>query len=155
MPGTYFGNLSFVPALPSPIPSPGITVVLPLLAPMKAGAHVGLFHVDPIIGLAPAMDAFGHLVVGTVDAGGESATFHNVVTFSTVVGYLSTGSTVGDVNGDGVVSCADISIVRSGFGKHTGQAGFNSAADLNNDGIIDIRDLFLVTHQLPSGSDCH
>ncbi|MGC2658007.1 MAG: hypothetical protein WA324_08510, partial [Bryobacteraceae bacterium] len=31
MPGTYFENLSFSPALPEPIPAPGITVVLPLL----------------------------------------------------------------------------------------------------------------------------
>ena len=139
MPGTYFENLAFVPVLPSPVPAPGITVVLPLLTPMTTGAHLSLYHIDPIIGLAPAMDTFHNPVIGTVNADGLSATFNNVVTFSTVVAYLSTGSVLGDVNGDGSVNCADVSILKSSFGKHTGQAGFNSAADLNNDGTVDIQ----------------
>ncbi len=155
MPGTYFENLSFVPALPSPVPAPGITVVLPLLTPMAPGAQLSLYHIDPVLGLSPAMNAFGNPVVGTVDPAGLSATFNNVVTFSTVVAYLSTGSTLGDVNGDGAVNCADVSIVKSGFGKHTGQAGYNVAADLSNDGTIDIRDLFIVTRQLPKTTVCH
>lgn len=155
MPGTYFENLSFTPALPEPIPAPGITVVLPLLTPMTPGALLSLYHIDPIIGLAPAMNAFGHPVIGTVDAGGVSATFNNVVTFSTVVAYLSTGSVLGDVNGDGTVNCADVSIVKSSFGTHTGQAGYNVAADLNNDGTVNILDLFIVSRQLAPGAVCH
>jgi hypothetical protein len=154
VPGTYFENLSFVPALPSPVPPPGITVVLPLLTPMTPGAHLSLYHIDPILGLAPAMNAFGQAVIGTVNADGNSATFYNVVTFSTVVAYLSTGSILGDVNGDGVVNCADVSIVKSSFGKRVGQAGYNVAADLNNDGTVDIRDLFIVSRQLAAGTVC-
>lgn len=155
VPGTYFENLSFVPALPEPVPAPGITVVLPLLTPMTPGASLSLYHIDPIIGLAPAMNASGNPVVGTVNADGVDATFNNVVTFSTVVAYLSTGSVLGDVNGDGVVNCVDVSIVKSSFGTHTGQAGFNSAADLNNDGTVNILDLFIVSRQLPAGIVCH
>ncbi len=155
MPGTYFENLAFVPALPSPVPAPGITVVLPLLVPMTPGAHLSLYHIDPIIGLAPAINASGSPVIGTVNADGLSATFNNVVTFSTVVAYLSTGSILGDVNGDGTVNCADVSIVKSSFGTHTGQAGFNIAADLNNDGTVNILDLFIVTRQLAAGTVCH
>ena len=155
MPGTYFENLSFSPTLSEPIPAPGITVVLPLLTPMTPGAHLSLYHIDPILGLAPAMNASGHPVVGTVNADGVSATFNNVVTFSTVVAYLSTGSVLGDVNGDGSVNCADVSILKSSFGTHTGQAGFNSAADLNNDGTVNILDLFIVTRQLSAGTVCH
>jgi hypothetical protein len=154
MPGTYFENLSFVPALPEPVPAPGITVVLPLLTPMSPGANLSLYHIDPIIGLAPAMNASGNPVVGTVNADGVSATFNNVVTVSTVVAYLSNGSILGDVNGDGSVNCTDVSIVKSSFGKHTGQAGFNSAADLNNDGTVNILDLFIVSRQLPAGMVC-
>ncbi|HLJ17422.1 MAG TPA: dockerin type I domain-containing protein [Bryobacteraceae bacterium] len=154
MPGTYFENLSFSPALPEPIPAPGITVVLPLLTPMTPGAQLNLYHIDPIIGLAPAMSASGQPVIGTVNAGGVSATFNNVVTFSTVVAYLSTGSILGDVNGDGKVNCADVSIVKSGFGTHTGQAGYNIAADLNNDGTVNILDLFIVSRQLAAGAVC-
>jgi serine protease len=155
MPGTYFENLSFSPDLTEPIPAPGITIVLPLLTPMTPGAQLSLYHIDPIIGLAPAMNASGQPVLGTVNAGGLSATFNNVVTFSTVVAYLSTGSVLGDVNGDGVVNCADVSIVKNSFGTHTGQPGFNVAADLNNDGTVNILDLFIVSRQLASGTVCH
>jgi Dockerin type I domain len=163
VPGTYFENISFQlsgpsvgpgQTLPEPLPAPGITVVLPLLMPMTPGAHLSLYHIDPILGLAPAMNASGNPVVGTVDAGGVSATFNNVVTFSTVVAYLSTGSILGDVNGDGVVNCADVSILKSSFGTHTGQAGFNIAADLNNDGTVNILDLFIVSRQLKAGTVC-
>ncbi len=154
MPGTYFENLSFVPALPEPIPAPGVTVVLPLLTPMTPGAHLSLYHIDPLIGLAPAMNAFGNPVIGTVNADELSATFDNVVTFSTVVAYLSTGSVLGDVNGDGKVNCADVSIVKSSFGTRTGQAGYNIAADLNNDGTVNILDLFIVSRQLSTGTVC-
>jgi hypothetical protein len=153
-PGTYFENLSFSPDLPEPIPAPGITVVLPLLTPMTPGAHLSLYHIDPIAGLSPAMNASGSPVVGTVNSDGLSATFNNVVTFSTVVAYISNGSVLGDVNGDGLVNCADVSIVKSGFGTHTGQAGYNIAADLNNDGTINILDLFIVSKQLTAGTVC-
>ena len=155
MPGTYFENLSFSPALAEPIPAPGITIVLPLLTPMTPGAHLSLYHIDPIIGLAPAMNASGNPVVGTVNSDGVSATFNNVVTLSTVVAYLSNGSVLGDVNGDGNVNCVDVSLVKSSFGKRTGQVGFNSAADLNNDNTVNILDLFIVSRQLPAGTVCH
>jgi hypothetical protein len=155
MPGTYFENLSFSPTLPEPIPAPGITVVLPLLTPMTAGANLSLYHIDPIIGLAPAMNAFGHPVIGTVNADGVSATFNNIVTFSTVVAYLSNGSVLGDVDGNGTVNCLDVSIVKSAFGTHTGQPGYNVAADINNDGTVNILDLFIVSRQLPADTVCH
>lgn len=155
VPGTYFVNLQASPPLPSPLPAPGITVVLPLPSPMTVGATLSLYHIDPVTGgLAPAMDVFHHFVVGTVDSGGLTATFLNVVTVSTVVAYVSNGSVLGDVNGDGLVNCADVSLVKGSFGKRTGQPGFNSAADFNNDGLVDIKDLFIVTRQLPAGTRC-
>ncbi len=122
---------------------------------MIPGAQLSLYHIDPIIGLAPAMNASRQSVIGSVNADGVSATFNNVVTFSTVVAYLSTGSVLGDVSGDGKVNCADVSIVKSSFGTHTGQPGYNAAADLNNDGTVNILDLFIVSRQLPAGTVCH
>ena len=60
----------------------------------------------------------------------------------------------GDVNGDAVVTCADVAAVRAGFGRRRGQPGYNAAADLNNDGIINVVDLGQVTQRLPTGTKC-
>jgi len=103
----------------------------------------------------PATDASHHTPVqGTVNSGGVSVTFLNVVTLSTVVAFLPSGSVIGDVNTDGLVNCTDVSLLRASFGKRTGQPGFNLNADLNNDGVVDIRDLMVVTRQLPAGTTC-
>ena len=155
-PGTYFVNVAFSPALSMPLASPGITVVLPLLNSMTPGARLDLWHIDPATGLLqPATDAFHNTpVLGTVNKDGVSATFLNVVTLSTVVAYLPNGSVVGDVDNNGLVNCSDVSLLRASFGKRTGQPGFNSNADLNNDGVVDIRDLMLITRQLPAGTSC-
>lgn len=60
----------------------------------------------------------------------------------------------GDLNGDGKTDCADLGIVRGSFGKKAGQAGFDSRADLNKDGVVDVRDLAAVARQLPAGTRC-
>ncbi len=60
----------------------------------------------------------------------------------------------GDANADGAVNCLDIAVVRAAFGKRTGQPGFNPAADFNNDGVIDIRDLSYVSQRLTAGTRC-
>src|SRR5581483_4090252 len=152
---SYFVNLAFTPALSVPLPSPGITIVLPLVNPITPGANLRLYHIDPATGQqAPAMNAFGQFVVGTVNSDGSSATFLNVVTLSTVAAYLTNGSLLGDVDGNGVINCNDLTLVQTSFGKRRGQAGFNSAADFNNDGVVNILDLFLITRQLQAGTVC-
>ena len=60
----------------------------------------------------------------------------------------------GDVNGDGVVTCADVTVVRAAFGSRRGQANYNAAADQNNDGLVSVIDLSLVTQKLPAGTKC-
>jgi hypothetical protein len=67
---------------------------------------------------------------------------------------LFTGKVAGDVTGDGVVNCSDVAAVRAGFGRRRGQPGYNAAADLNNDGLINVVDLGLVTQRLPAGTKC-
>jgi hypothetical protein len=76
-------------------------------------------------------------------------------------GPKTTGDTVtyipqmrGDANGDGRIDCADARIVRASFGKRSGQAGFDSRADINADGVVDIRDLALVSQKLIPGTTC-
>jgi hypothetical protein len=66
----------------------------------------------------------------------------------------TTVKVTGDVNGDGVVSCADVAILKASVGKRAGQAGFDARADLNNDRIVNLLDLTMVTRALPAGTSC-
>ena len=50
----------------------------------------------------------------------------------------------GDVSGDCKVDIVDLTRVASAYGKSGGQGGYSAAADLNNDGIINLQDLVLV-----------
>lgn len=86
-----------------------------------------------------------HVVHRTASAapGGGVATFYN---------RLSTAS--GDLNGDGVVDCQDVAIVKDSFGKSAGQAGFDPRADVNFDGVVNILDLVIVERQLTPGTHC-
>lgn len=79
-----------------------------------------------------------------------------VPTFSNqlVVYGLLNGPVPGDVNGDSVANCADMSIVKNSYAKKTGQAGFDLRADVNGDGVVNILDLSTVSRQLPVGTVC-
>ncbi len=61
---------------------------------------------------------------------------------------------VGDLNGDGVVNCADLAIIIASFGKSVGQAGFDIRADVNGDGVVNILDLSAEAKLLPAGTIC-
>jgi hypothetical protein len=60
----------------------------------------------------------------------------------------------GDVNGDGKINCADITLVKAAFGKRTGQPGFNPRADVNHDGVVNVMDLAIVSQKLAPGTKC-
>lgn len=60
----------------------------------------------------------------------------------------------GDVDGDQAVSCADLSAATASVGKRTGQAGFAVAADLDQNGIVDVRDISGISRLLPAGTRC-
>lgn len=53
-----------------------------------------------------------------------------------------------DVNSDGKIDCADITFVKTSFGKHTGQTGFNLTADVHHDSVVDVCDLAIVSQKL-------
>ena len=59
-----------------------------------------------------------------------------------------------DLNGDSAVTCADVNIVKAAMGTKIGDGGFNPQADLNGDNVINIKDLVMVTRQLPAGTSC-
>jgi hypothetical protein len=60
----------------------------------------------------------------------------------------------GDVNGDGVVDCLDLDLVKAAFGTKTGQPAFNPAADVNHDGVVNVLDLSYVARMVPAGTTC-
>lgn len=60
----------------------------------------------------------------------------------------------GDLNGDGLVDCTDLSIVRAALGKGASESGFDSRADTNQDGVVDVKDLAFVAQLLPPGTIC-
>ncbi len=63
-----------------------------------------------------------------------------------------TFTTPGDVNGDGVATCADLALTKASFNKRQGQAGFDPRADFNGDGAVDIKDWTLMTQIVPVSS---
>jgi hypothetical protein len=150
-------NLTLSPPPPEPFPAPGISVTIPVQnGDPKPGANMVLFRIDQVTGnLVPEAGINGKTVMGIVSSDGLSATFTGLARLSTVVGLVPTGAVIGDANGDGVVNCDDVAIVKASFGRKTSQIGFDPSADLNNDGVVDINDLAIVLHNLAGGSTCH
>ena len=153
--GTRFVNIDLNPKPTGPIPAPGLTLVLPLDSSRTPGSSLVLYRIDPVSGhLNPAPSVTGGLVTGTVDASGLTATFMGIASFSTVVG-LTPPNRPGDLNGDNVVNCADILIIRNSWGKRSNQQGFDPRADYNRDNVVNIFDLAAVSKFLPRGAKCN
>lgn len=88
--------------------------------------------------------------VGTTQARVKVEALNNV--FFDVSNSNFTVSLVADLNGDGVLTCADLAIARAALGTSVGQPGFVPAADINGDGTIDSRDVAYVAERMPSRS---
>jgi hypothetical protein len=152
--GTLFVNVDLDPKPNMPLPPPGLALTIPFSTFKTPGSFIHLFRFDPVTAnLVPAISVFNTRVVGRVNSDGFSATFNGVARLSTVVGFFPT-AVVGDVDGNGLVDCADVAIVKASFGKRTGQTGFDVRADLNRNGVVDISDLSLVTRSLPAETVC-
>ncbi len=54
----------------------------------------------------------------------------------------------GDVNDDGVIDNNDLNMVKAAFGQSSTQPGYNPAADIDRNGIINITDLSYVSKSL-------
>jgi hypothetical protein len=61
----------------------------------------------------------------------------------------------GDLNGDGLLNCADLAIIKASFGKKVGQTGFDIRADVNGDGVVNILDLSMEARSMPTGTTCN
>ena len=66
---------------------------------------------------------------------------------------FSGNPTPGDLTGDHQVNCDDANFIRAAFGKRRGQAGYNAAADTNNDGVVSVTDFAAISvSSCPSAS---
>ncbi len=63
-------------------------------------------------------------------------------------GAYESGTSSGDVNGDGRVDRQDVTVVTSRFGRRTGEAGWIPASDVDADGRVDAVDLSLVVRRI-------
>jgi hypothetical protein len=51
-------------------------------------------------------------------------------------------------------SCTEVNMIRAAFGQTSNKPGFIAAADLNNDGVINVTDLALAAKSLAKGTTC-
>lgn len=87
--------------------------------------------------------------VALQSAGPEAGTTVKLYAYD-IAAYLP-----GDVNGDAALGCADLSAAGGAIGKRSGQAGFLAAADMDQNGVIDIRDIAAISRLLPAGTRCN
>jgi hypothetical protein len=60
----------------------------------------------------------------------------------------------GDLNGDGLVTCADLAAAKAAIGTRLGNPRYASLADMDNNGVIDIRDIAAIARLIPAGTVC-
>jgi hypothetical protein len=160
-------DFTFVDSSGNPLPSatvfpyPGVTITIPgvVTAPAIIGPSPSLVlwafdlgQPHAALGCRTSSNTYMSINATVINTNGDVA-FSNVCEFS-VFYVLKKVSLPGDVNGDGAVTCADVSIVKAAFGSRVGQPGYVAMADVNSDGVINIVDLAYVTKQLPTGTVC-
>jgi hypothetical protein len=89
----------------------------------------------------------------------STLTFPNLLTDPSILARIkltqgALGQFAADRNGDLLVNCADLDIVKASFGKRTGQIGFDPRADVNGDGLVSVLDLSFIAQQLTAGTVC-
>jgi hypothetical protein len=107
------------------------------------------------------------LSASTANSGSAAVTMPNVATTQARVKVEALGNVffdvsnadftialTGDVDGNGAVDCTDLAIVKAAMGKRVGQPGYDARADVNNDGVIDIRDLTYVSQRVTTNVRC-
>lgn len=60
----------------------------------------------------------------------------------------------GDVDGDAQLTCSDVSSATASIGKRAGESGFLPNADLDQNGVVDMRDIVAISRLLPAGMHC-
>ncbi len=60
----------------------------------------------------------------------------------------------GDVDGDAQLTCSDVSAATASVGKRFGEAGYLRHADLDQNGVVEMRDIVAIRQLLPEGMRC-
>src|SRR5439155_2673387 len=130
-----------------------ITVGVPLgPAQLNAAANIpGIFSYAPPTGTVLLAGTGQRLSVTFVPA---DPTNYSSASDSVLINVNNVKAVPGDLNGDGVVNCADLAIVKAAFGKIKGQPGFDPRADVNGDGVVNVLDLSAVAKLVPAGTVC-
>ena len=127
------------------------------------GTHQVVFQYQGVdLGDANPASKGGQATVGIRNAKGLSTqqqlgwSFNaNVIEDSSALLFATAITRVtGDLDGDGLVNCTDLNIVKSSFGRRPGQAGFDPRADVNADRVVNAIDLGTVSRAVTPGTIC-
>ncbi len=154
-------------------PTAGISVAAASAVNLVVSTGPAPVSVPNVVGLtqsaASSAITTAGLVVGTVTTQSSSTVAAgNVISQSPAAGtsvasrsavnlVISSGAAdglIGDVNGDGIVNCADLQIVVKALGSRKGQPRYNARADVNSDGLVNLDDLRIVRQHLAPGVHC-
>jgi hypothetical protein len=109
------------------------------------GSEVWTRELDNALQFAAAVDNRGAIYV--TGAGPSGVFLTKLVTSNST-------SPPGDINGNGIVDCPDLVIVRATLGTNSSQPAWDARADVVVDNQIDVRDLAFVAQRLPAGTRC-
>ena len=84
----------------------------------------------------------------------EHALQPEIRNFAVLTSQVIVAAMPGDVNRDGLVNCDDLGLVRASFGMRAGNPSFNPVVDIDNNGVVDARDLAFVASKLAAGTVC-
>lgn len=130
---------------------PSLITVPDVVGWIRADAETALIALKLLVSITEVSSSTvpAGRVISQSPESGSSVKTGTVVNLTVSIGLL-----FGDLNDDNIVDCADLGIVKASFGKKIGQTGFDIRADVNKDGIVNIRDLSLVSQKLAAGTKC-
>jgi hypothetical protein len=118
--------------------------------------HPGLHVTTPVMNGrfdAPSLESVRGRFEATFDASDSRIKLSRQFTKDSAAYFLLLRAT-GDMDADGQVTCSDVAALQASLGKRCGEAGYDAAADVNADCVVDHRDQQELSKQLPSGAAC-
>lgn len=141
---SLFVSLELDPAPAFPLGAPGLTAVLPLVAPRPAGTPISLFRINEVTGLfEPSPSVSGGQVVGSVNADGLSATFTGIARLSIVAGFERAEPVACRVDADTDIDRDDIALITAA--RNQPASGPTDPRDPDRNNTINVLDARICT----------